>query len=441
MDYDASDELARRFAKRLRTTILRQLGLGAPLLLPALACTSSSAGEDEAGVTTNPSGSGNESQSEVSSDDADSITDSGPEGEGEVGSDDDTPDPIKLDLSPKYDVPPQPEECWSDWYWDPLDIPEHFAECSLGPFDPNTAVVYQQFCVAKPEGGECADICVDGWCEGMDSCLYGSLVEICGEFEIEGECCILAAVEEPPPIGRPFVVDGRSRLAAGPRVELDAAAAHWLETAQGEHASIAAFARFVASLLRFGAPASLLADALAAASDEARHTRDALALASRFAGRELELGALAVDGALGGSDDLEQAIHDAVLEGCIGETLAAHEAACLAARAEDPEVAEVLARIADDEARHAGLAWRFVAWAIETRPDLRSAAARAFDLGLARSPAPRASSSHELLGLGCPPADLRARWRELGLRELVSSCAKRLLATPGAPKHSCAPPS
>jgi hypothetical protein len=51
------------------------------------------------------------------------------------------------------------------------------------------------------------------------------------------------------------------------------------------------------------------------------------------------------------------------LEGCIGESGAALEAAWAAEAAADPVVKSALAGIAEDEARHAALAFRFVAWA------------------------------------------------------------------------------
>src|SRR5690606_24444307 len=137
---------------------------------------------------------------------------------------------------------------------------------------------------------------------------------------IGDECCVLIATEQPPPVGRPFVVAGHPRLAAAPKLQASLAG-HWLDAARGEHASIAAFARFVATLLRFAAPARLVADALAAARDEANHTRDALALASRFAGRPLALGGIAIADALLDGDDLARAVVDAVREGCIAETL------------------------------------------------------------------------------------------------------------------------
>ena len=54
-----------------------------------------------------------------------------------------------------------------------------------------------------------------------------------------------------------------------------------------------------------------------------------------------------------------------VVEGCIGETVATSLAEAALAVAVDDEATRALSRIAKDEADHATLAWRFVAWAIE----------------------------------------------------------------------------
>jgi hypothetical protein len=417
MNRTDEQELVRSSARRLRETILRQLGLGTPLLL-SLACNSNSTSDgDEGGVTTNPSSGADDLDGDASAD-----TDPG----DESGNDEDDEPPLKLDVNVKYDLPPLPPMlCWSDWYFEPGQFPPEFAGCSLGPFDPGLTPDYQMVCVAPPDDGSCEDICSDSLCEGMESCVSGTIFDSCGPIVVDGDCCTMIATETPPPVGRPFVIAGQQRLAAAPE-QLGLLAAHWLEVARGEHASIAAFARFIATLLRFAAPAQLLADAIAAAGDEARHTRDALALASRFADRSLALGELEIEDALLHSDDLARAVHDAVLEGCVAETLAAHEAACLAAHAEDPQVAAMLRRVADDEARHAGLAWRFVAWVLDTQPELRDVVERAFMIGLAPRSVTKQEQTCELLGLGCPSAGLRARWREVGLRELVSPCATQM---------------
>ena len=424
MALDLDQELARRVARRLRARVLQQLGLATPALLAACSGREVSDGDD-GGVTTNPS-SGFEDTSEAG------------EAEAEAEAESDTSPETGMETGMvKYDVQVEPVECWSDWYWDAGSIPMDFADCQLGPFDPNVPVVYQQVCVPMPPSGDCSEICVDSWCLGMDECVYATVLDLCGELEIAGECCVLVAIEEPPPVGRPFVVAGAARLAELAQLdasELSPAAAHWLAMAQGEHASVAAFARFVADLLRFGAPANLVADALAAARDEVEHTHAALRLASRLAGRPLALGPLAIAGAQPPSTDLEQAVVAAVIEGCVGETLAAHEAGCLAARASDPEAAAALRQIAADESRHAALAWRFVAWALRTRPELLPAVREAFTASRAQIAAELGATSTAasptdpgLLALGCPSPGLRLRWRRLAVRELVDPCVAALL--------------
>jgi hypothetical protein len=55
----------------------------------------------------------------------------------------------------------------------------------------------------------------------------------------------------------------------------------------------------------------------------------------------------------------------AVLANLLGETVAAIEANEESLSEADPAVARALARIAEDEARHAALAWRTVAWMVE----------------------------------------------------------------------------
>jgi hypothetical protein len=184
-----------------------------------------------------------------------------------------------------------------------------------------------------------------------------------------------------PPSGRPFVVSGEQRVAAVAatdawsgasmpgRDDIDDAAAGaigqaWLADAQLEHASIAAFARLALELLAHAAPPDLVADAHRASLDEIRHAERCFALASRFAKRPLGPGALDVSGCrLGG--DLAELAASTFAEGCVGETLAALLAAEARDVASDPEARRALAEIAEDEARHAELAWRIVAWAIE----------------------------------------------------------------------------
>ena len=61
--------------------------------------------------------------------------------------------------------------------------------------------------------------------------------------------------------------------------------------------------------------------------------------------------------------ELARLAADTFAEGCVGETIAALVAHRAASRCTDPEVRRCLEVIADDEARHAALAWSTIAWA------------------------------------------------------------------------------
>jgi hypothetical protein len=146
---------------------------------------------------------------------------------------------------------------------------------------------------------------------------------------------------------------------------------HWTRNALAEHASIAAFARFSLALLSLGAPASLVAETARALGDEIRHAELCFGLASAYAGRQIGPGKLPCDGAIADASFFE-VVKTASAEGCVSETLAAAEVAEAAARAADPAVRRALDRIAEDEARHAELAWKFLRWALDrASPDVR----------------------------------------------------------------------
>ena len=238
-------------------------------------------------------------------------------------------------------------------------------------------------------------------CEGDVRLRYVA----CGpleELSDTGGYCYYVAVYDKPVVpcyqlGRPFLVDAAPRLASActrgdwalastvarpedPQLTARLAA-HWTATALAEHASIAAFARFALQLMSAGAPPELLRACQAAMLDETRHAQLAFGLASRFAEAPVGPGALDLDRALvdGG---LESILHDVVLEGCLGETRAAAEARAAAADCEQPEIRAVLEQIAEDEERHAALAWRFVAWVLGQRPELAPAFERTLALAV-----------------------------------------------------------
>jgi hypothetical protein len=209
-------------------------------------------------------------------------------------------------------------------------------------------------------------------CAGPDDCIGGAYCS----YQTDHFACLGR-----PACGRPFLVDGVERQAALGRgldwadalPELEslgtlspeqraAVAQHFAEAGLMEHASIAAFARFSLELLALGAPSDLVADAASAMADETRHARLCFGLAVRYGLRAPAPGKLDVAGALGELDLLE-IVQTVTLEGCIGESGAALEAAWAAEAAADPVVKAALTGIAEDEARHAALAFRFVAWA------------------------------------------------------------------------------
>jgi hypothetical protein len=210
-------------------------------------------------------------------------------------------------------------------------------------------------------------------------------------------------------------------------------AAAWRRDGLYEHASVASFGRFALELLAVGAPPELVAAAHQAALDEVRHARACLALAADYDGQPVGPGAFPFDGAVPVSHDLADVAARAALEGCVGETVAAVIAAEQLAQAKDPAVREALAMIACDEANHAELAWRTVAWAMTRGGEaVRRAVENAFTAALL-APAQTFDAHPEpnpaLARHGRLDAGTLARVRRQALDEIIAPCAARLLAT------------
>jgi hypothetical protein len=155
-------------------------------------------------------------------------------------------------------------------------------------------------------------------------------------------------------------VTAATELSPNDRDELARA---WARDALMEHASVASFARFTLELLACGAPPELVAASQQAGADEVAHARSCFALAARFAEQPIGPGPLEL-GDRGLTGDLGEMAALAVVEGCVGETLAAAMAEAQLTVAIDPECRRTLARIASDEAEHSLLAWRFVRYAM-----------------------------------------------------------------------------
>jgi hypothetical protein len=204
--------------------------------------------------------------------------------------------------------------------------------------------------------------------------------------------------------------------------------ADYMRDALFEHASIASFSVFTMELLAVGAPPELVYDAQQAALDEVDHARITFAIASVFAGRMAGPGPLAL-GDVAPKTDLSTIAAQAVREGCIGETIASLIAAAQAECAEHLHLEIALRKIADDEARHAELAWRFVRWALATDPSIAPAVKAAFEM---TPPVPPR----------VPPVDTAA-WRACGrllekeyasivrdaLNEVIGPCSRALLSS------------
>ena len=248
---------------------------------------------------------------------------------------------------------------------------------------------------ATPEGciGSALDRVYFACARAEDECLSG---RDCGQSEgceqgseAESRRCVNQGV-----CGRPFLVDGVARLAGSEanaswlarrvspgatQLGTDARAVlarHWTQIARMEHASVAAFARFILELLAAGAPAELVSGAQSALGDEIEHARLCFDLASVYAGAAIGPSSLELRGVLAESG-LHATVSAAIHEACIGETLAAAEACEALAEASDPAVRQVLTKIVRDESAHAELGWKFLQWALASGgPELRALARR-----------------------------------------------------------------
>ncbi|WP_106392193.1 ferritin-like domain-containing protein [Enhygromyxa salina] len=144
---------------------------------------------------------------------------------------------------------------------------------------------------------------------------------------------------------------------------------YWLRRASYEHASVAAFARVSLQLLSLGAPAGLLRATQEAMADEVRHARLSFGLAASYGGAPpSEAGPLRIDGGVTTGMELQTALREAIFDGALGEGAATIEALEAARSCDDPVVRDVFLRIAQDEQRHALLAYQTVKWALVAHP-------------------------------------------------------------------------
>src|SRR5262249_28594334 len=117
-------------------------------------------------------------------------------------------------------------------------------------------------------------------------------------------------------------------------------------------------------LLALGAPSDLVVLAHRAALDEIVHARLAFGLAGAPERAERGPGAMSMPAL--GPPSLERLALEPLFDGCIGEPTAAVLAREAASRCEPGALRNALETIAEDEARHAELAWRILAWAVSS---------------------------------------------------------------------------
>ncbi len=301
-------------------------------------------------------------------------------------------------------------------------------ECGYSEYNYGCGTEYNLYCRAGADA-----------CRGAADCdqYYECAVETPGSpFTCLTTTCV---------IGRPLLV-GETQLFAPSRPRADwtdpslspetaslsaelraALAAHFTAMAAMEHASIGSFARFSLELLALGAPPSLLHATQEAASDEILHARLAFALATAYSGAPVGPGRLPVAGVAPATSEREIA-RALVREACVGETIAAAEALALSTLVSDPALVSVYTKVSKDEARHAELGWRSLAWMLEQTPDLLPFVEEAFTHAVASiTGAPLVASGvvspeHGLLS----SAQLSAL-RTRAVADVVEPCRRSLL--------------
>ncbi len=148
--------------------------------------------------------------------------------------------------------------------------------------------------------------------------------------------------------------------------------AYFADAARLEAASVFAFERLESELRTYRAPRTLVRDARRARHDEVRHAR----MTRRIAKKNGSTPAAVHMRRVSNRPWLDFVKENAV-EGCIRETFGALVATYQAQHATDKHIKSAMQLIADDETRHASLAWRVAKWAedklnAEERAEVRS---------------------------------------------------------------------
>ncbi len=186
-----------------------------------------------------------------------------------------------------------------------------------------------------------------------DSCVDGSVVnDSDGGVTIDCATCVGGLGRVPAGLRRARAANCQSVLGA-----------HFAGAAHLEAASVHAFRRLGAELTAHGAPEALVSAARLAERDEVLHARRTARLARRFGAATPRARVKTLE-----TRPLDVIALENAVEGCVRETFGAAVAAFQAERAVDPEIASLMATIAEDEARHASLSWSVARWANRRLP-------------------------------------------------------------------------
>jgi len=168
----------------------------------------------------------------------------------------------------------------------------------------------------------------------------------------------------------------RSRKRLRSDAEQRALAKLWAQDAQSECESIPAFIELAEQLMAVSAPEALVERAIDAGFDEVRHALACAALATEYAPGIVRpaLEPSARRTPLTGAAGLFRLARESWLDGCLGEGAAAEQLTSAASDVRDCELGSVLSGIAEDERRHAELAWSILDWTLEKLPSRAHAA-------------------------------------------------------------------
>jgi hypothetical protein len=260
-------------------------------------------------------------------------------------------------------------------------------------------------------------------------------------------------------IGRPFTVRGQARVApavpgggfaAELAIDVDGVSAQakraladaYQKDTLTEHASIAAFARFLLQCSALGAPLELLGKVRQAMADELDHAKLCAGLAVAYGAAPFCPGQLDTEGAFEHTD-LPGVAEKTVRESCVAETVSVMLLLRASQAAQRQPLKGLLAKMAEDELRHALLGFEFVGWALrQGDPQVRFRVARAFAdanhaVGFGAFSAQPAPET-ELRAHGYLSIEERRSVAERTLSEILKPCARALLQP--APSAQTAPP-